>query len=212
MTVLHRILLIAAPLLLCTLASAPLQAQAATKGSGHAASETRVLAEFQAIALSGDMDLVVRQGTPQAVQVQADDNLLPLLETSVENSVNGTTLQVRWKRGESIYGRSKVLVTVVVPTLSALVASGSGDRKVESFTTPALKVSLSGSGDARLNGLATDDLGIRISGSGNVSGSGKAAKMKVSIAGYQFPTEYFHHWWRVWCGARGDTTGHCAWT
>ena len=182
MNALRRLLLIAAPLLF-SLASAPLQAQAATRGSGNLVSETRTLAEFQAISLAGEMDLVVRQGTPQSVQVQADDNLLPLLETSVENSANGATLQVRWKRGESIYGRSKVLLTVVMPKLSALVASGAGDMKVESFTTPALKVSLSGSGDARLNGLTTDDLGIRISGSGDVGGSGKATKVKVSIAG-----------------------------
>ena len=143
----------------------------------------RSVAEFQAIALHGEMDLVVRQGTPQSVQLQADDNLLPLLETAVESTSNGATLQLRWAKGQSISSRTKVRVTVVVPKLSALSAAGSGDMLVESFTTPALKVSLSGSGDARLPGLATDDLGIRLAGSGNVSGSGKAARVNVSIAG-----------------------------
>jgi hypothetical protein len=161
----------------------PLVACAATQGSGHAVTETRAVAEFQSVALSGGMDLRVSQGSPQSVTVQADDNLLPMLETVVESGKEGPTLQVRWKRGQNIYTRAKVVVTVVTPKLAALAAAGSGDIRVDAFNTPALQVALSGSGDAKLEGLSTDDLGIRISGSGNVSGSGKAARMKVSIAG-----------------------------
>ena len=170
--------------LLCCLALAPalvhLPSQAATvQGSGTSANETRSVAEFQTIALSGSMDLVVRQGALLSVQVQADDNLLPLLETVVE----GNGLQVRWKKGQSIYTRAKVLVTVVVPKLTGLAVAGSGDVRLGAFSTPTLQLSLSGSGNASLEALTTDDLGIRISGSGDVSGKGTAAKLKVSIAG-----------------------------
>ncbi len=172
-----------APALLC-LALLPLASHAASlSGSGKSATETRALPEFQAISLSGSMDLVVRQGDVQSVQVQADDNLLPLLETVVETGSEGPALKVRWKKGQSFYTRSKVLVTVVVPKLTALVASGSGDMRVEAFSTPVFKLAISGSGDVKLAGLNTDDLGIRISGSGDVAGSGTAAKLKISIAG-----------------------------
>jgi hypothetical protein len=135
---------------------------ASVQGSGTSASETRTVADFQAIGLSGSMDLVVRQGAVRSVQVQADDNLLPLLETVVENN----SLQVRWKKAQSLTTRAKVLVTVVVPKLTGLAVAGSGDVRMETFSTPALQLSLSGSGDARLEALTTDDLGIRISGSG----------------------------------------------
>lgn len=166
-------------------------AQAANvQGSGNSATEMRTLDAFEAVALSGAMDLVVRQGAQQSVQVQADDNLLPMLETLVESGRNGNTLKVRWKReggwGNSsnyIQTRSKVLITVVVPKLSAVAVAGSGDVRVETFTTPSLQLSLSGSGDARLDGLTTDELGVRVSGSGDVSGKGSAAKVKISIAG-----------------------------
>ena len=171
------------PVLVC-LAALPLAAQASSVvGSGRTATETRSLAEFQAVALSGSMDLVVRQGATQSVQVEADDNLLPLLETVVESTSHGATLLVRWKRGQSLHSRSKVNITVVVPKLSALSASGSGDMKVEAFNTPALKVSLAGSGDATLQGLTTGELGIAISGSGDVGANGSATRLKVSIAG-----------------------------
>jgi carbon monoxide dehydrogenase subunit G len=171
----------------------PGQAQAASaQGSGNSATELRTLDAFEAVALSGAMDLVVRQGAQQSVQVQADDNLLPLLETVVEPGRNGSTLKVRWKR-ESVFSgfrignyaqtRSKVLVTVVVPKLSALATAGSGDVRLETFNTPSLQLSMSGSGDARLDDLTTEDLGIRISGSGDVTGKGSASRVKVSIAG-----------------------------
>ncbi len=181
MNALRRHVLYAAPLLL-SLALLPLLAHAATTGSGRSATETRAVAEFQAVALTGSMDVVIRQGAQQ-VQVQADDNLLPLLETAVESTKQGQTLVVRWKRGENIYARSKVQLTISVPKLSAVVASGSGDIQLEPYTTPALLVSLSGSGDAKLGGLSTDDLSIRIAGSGDVSGKGSATKLSVHIAG-----------------------------
>ena len=169
----------------------PDQARAANvQGSGTSATETRTLDAFEAVAVSGAIDLVVRQGAQQSVQVQADDNLLSMLETLVESGRNGSTLKVRWKRDsgwgsgrQNMQTRSKVLITVVMPKLSAVAVAGSGDVRVETFTTPALQLSLSGSGDARLNGLTTDELSVRVSGSGDVSGNGSAAKVKISIAG-----------------------------
>lgn len=171
-----------APALLC-LALLPLAGQAATTGSGQVATEVRALPEFEAIAVAGAVDVRVRQGTPQSVQVSADDNLLPLLETTVEPTRRGATLKVGWKRGQSISARSRVTVDVVVPRLSALAGSGAGNMVVEAFDTPALRVSLAGSGRVELPGLRTDELVIGISGSGDVGGSGRATRLKLSIAG-----------------------------
>jgi hypothetical protein len=168
----------------------PQPSQAAEPAApGASTTETRSLPDFQAISLSGSMDLVVRQGAQQ-VQVTAGDKQLPLLETVVENGANGVTLVVRWKREKGEMGwrwgwnsNNKVLVTVSVPTLSSVAASGSGDMLIDSFNTPALKISLSGSGDAKLKALTTADLGVRVAGSGDVSGNGSAAKISINIAG-----------------------------
>lgn len=147
-------------------------AQAATTGSGGSVSETRPVAEFTSIAV------VVSQGETTTLQVQADDNLLQLLETSVESG----RLKIGWKRGESAQHRSAVKVTVVTPKLTALSAAGSGDLKLQAFTTQALKLSVAGSSSASLAGLSTDDLGISIAGSGDVVYSGNAI-VKSSVAG-----------------------------
>jgi|GEM_PF-5953377 len=182
MNALRRHALFAAPLLLSAV-FVPVLAHAATAGSGRSASETRSVADFQAFTLAGLMDAVIRQGAQQ-LQVQADDKLLALLETSVEATKLGATLVVRWKKGENMQTRAKVLLTITVLQLSALVTSGSGDFQLEAFSTPALLVALSGSGDAKLNGLSTEVLSIRIAGSGDVSDVGDASlKSKVARSG-----------------------------
>ena len=77
--------------------------------------------------------IVVRQG-PQAVQVEMDDNLLPLLEAVVEENSRGSVLVVRWKRGTALVTRAKI--GLVIPTLSSMNVSGSGEARVLAFTTP----------------------------------------------------------------------------
>ena len=171
------------PLLWC-LTLLPLASQAATTtGSSRIATEIRRVPDFEAIALAGSIDLHVRQGAQPALEVSADDNLLPLLETSVESGRKGATLRVSWKHGASIVTRSRVVVNVVVPQLKSLSGAGAGDMTVESFDTPALQLSLAGAGDVKLPGLRTGELGIGIAGSGGVSGSGQATKLAIRIAG-----------------------------
>lgn len=158
-------------------------AHAEVIGSGKAATETREASGFAAISLRGGMDVIVRQGAREAVQVTADDNLLPLLQTTVEGSGDQRTLVIQWQRGENIRTRARTVVTVDVVKLTALASSGSGDMVVEALKTPALALSISGSSNARLSALDTEQLRVAITGSGDVSASGKATQLSLSIAG-----------------------------
>ncbi len=166
--------------LVLTLAPA---AHARVVGSGTVATETRAVSDFDAIDAEGSMDLEVRQAAREAVQVQADDNLLPLVETVVEPRNGSRTLVVRFKRGESISTRKPVVVKIDVVRLQALALAGSGDVQVQALKTPAFRLALAGSGDAKLQGLETETFELRLSGSGDVVGAGRSRSVKVSIAG-----------------------------
>lgn len=152
-------------------------------GSGRLASEARTVSDFQAIALHGPVTLVVRQGGREAAEVRADDNLLPLVETSVEEGGHGRTLHVGLKKGHSVRTRHEIVVTVDVVKLASIATLGSGDVRVEALKTPALQLSISGSSDARLTALQADEFSVSISGSGDVNAAGSASRVKVSIAG-----------------------------
>jgi hypothetical protein len=158
-------------------------AHAAVTGSGTAARETRTVGDFQAIELRGDFDLVVRQSGRSAVEVQADDNLLSMVETEVVDGRHGRTLRIGWRRGESVRTRADTLVTVDVAQLRAVSAAGSGDVRIDALTTPLFSLALAGSGDAKLARLATDELSVSLAGSGDVSAAGRTKRLTLSIAG-----------------------------
>jgi len=71
-------------------------------GSGKLANEARAVGRFQAIRLSGSMNLVLRQAGKEAVDVRADDNILALIETTVSNRAGVPTLEIGPRRARVI--------------------------------------------------------------------------------------------------------------
>jgi Putative auto-transporter adhesin, head GIN domain len=152
--------------------------------SGRIATENRVVPTFRAIALHGSMNVVVRQSGKDAVEVRADDKLLPLIETRVVDRSGVPTLEIDTKTGWNISGRSQdMVVTVEVATLEALAVSGSGTLVGEALRMPRLKVVVAGSGGLRLPRITADDLAIKVSGSGDVEAGGRAGRLSIAIAG-----------------------------
>jgi Putative auto-transporter adhesin, head GIN domain len=170
-------------LMLAAVLSITPPASAATTGSGKMASETRNVSDFDAISLSGSMTLDVRQTGKESLTISAEDNILPLIETTVESSSSGRTLRIRVKPGESFRSYRDIKIAVEVARLVAVSTSGSGNINVDSLKSPALKVNISGSGNARLKGLAIDGMEVSIAGSGDVRGEGNTKQLKLSIAG-----------------------------
>jgi hypothetical protein len=156
---------------------------AITVGSGQPVVQQRPVEAFEAIAVQGAMTVVVRQAASAAVEVRADDNVLPLLETFVETRRGLRTLVVRIAPGESIRPRSEMLVTVDAVQLRALAVAGAGAVTVQPLRTPALKLSIAGSAETRLRGLETDALTVSIAGSGDVTADGRAGTIDLGIAG-----------------------------
>ena len=154
-----------------------------SNGSGTVVSQAREASDFQSIAVSGSINVKIRQGARELVEVRTDDNLQALLETVVESGSGGRTLHVRWKRGSNVHTRSEPTVTIDVVTLKAISSGGSGRVVVDGLNTPALKFSIAGSGDGRLNAITTNEMEVSIAGSGDVRGDGKSTQLKLSIAG-----------------------------
>ena len=152
-------------------------------GSGKLQTETRNVSGFQAIALRSSMKLVLRQGAREGIELRADDNLLPLIETRVVDHGGVPTLELGMKKGTNFSTDSRIVATIDLVTLRALSISGSGEVVGDALKTPALAIAISGSGNVKLKQLATDDLSAKVSGSGDLEFAGRAAKLGVSIAG-----------------------------
>ena len=168
-------------------------------GNGNVKKETRNPGTFTKIHSSGTADVVITSGSNFAVTVEDDDNLLPYLETNVENG----TLQIHYKDGVSVTNdHAKIYVTA--PTLSEVVTSGTSNITVGgllqnpdkiSFKTsgvgniegevnaPAISVSISGAGTVKLHGH-TKDFDCELSGVGHADcGNLESENTTVRVSG-----------------------------
>ncbi len=153
------------------------------KGSGEVIAEPRNLGSFDAISLSGNFKLLVRQAASEAIEVKADRNLLPHIETRIVENNKGRTLEVGIKRGYQLSPTVTPTLSIAMPALRAVAVAGSGDIKVETMKTPQLDVSIAGSGDVLLADMQAERVGFKVSGSGDIVAHGRAAQVGVSIAG-----------------------------
>lgn len=135
----------------------------AVRGSGNAKTESRAVASFSKIDLTGAPDVEVTVGPATSVELTADDNLLPMIETTV----SGETLKIGSKGSYSTSLGVKVKITV--PSLDALAISGSGNVHVKGLKTGEMEVKIAGSGNITLTG-GVDRLRVHILGSGECPG------------------------------------------
>lgn len=148
-------------------------------GSGHVISESRTVPGFTAVELQGSADVKVVPGGTQSVIVEADDNIVPLIETTVRDG----TLVISNKPNTNITTPNGVRVTVTMNNPTHIALSGSGSMTVSGVSGPDLAVDLAGSGEVTVNGTA-DSVTINLPGSGNVHcDSLKAKSAKVTLMG-----------------------------
>jgi Putative auto-transporter adhesin, head GIN domain len=168
-------------------------------GNGNVRKEVRNTGTFTKVHSSGSAEVEITSGSDCAVTVEDDENLLPYLETNVENG----TLTIHYQHGVSVsHDHAKIYITA--PTLSEVATSGASDIKVSgvlrnsdkiSFNTsgvgniegevdaPAVSVTVSGAGAVRLRGR-TKDFDCDISGVGHADcGNLESENTKVSISG-----------------------------
>jgi hypothetical protein len=153
------------------------------RGSGTAATVRRDVGAFVGVAVGGPFAVVLRPGGREAIEIAADDNILPLIETRVRGSGDERTLEIELARNTRIEPRTPIVITVDVVRLERLALGGSGSIDGKSIKAAKLEVALGGSGSIGLGGLEVGDLAVSIGGSGSFRADGQARKLAVSIGG-----------------------------
>ena len=154
------------------------------KGNGNQRTETRQVENFTALASSGSMNVQISYGNSNTITVQADENLLPYIETKVD----GKKLTIGTKKGTNLNSRNRITVKISMTTINSIQQSGSGDLSGSgAFTNDGkTELSLSGSGNMKLNFETFRDIDLAVSGSGNVelqSGNTNSLNAKISGSG-----------------------------
>jgi hypothetical protein len=176
----RRVLFGIAALMLAAIACSTLSSRAnRVVGSGHQASESRDVTNFDSVELAGSGDVNILLGGAESVNVQADDNILPLIETTVTNN----KLLIRTKPFTTITPSSPIVVTVAMKSLKQATLSGSGNINIGAMSGPDLSLDLPGSGNITAEGTV-DNVTIHLAGSGTVTADQlKAHSASATIAG-----------------------------
>lgn len=137
------------------------------QGSGNMFSEQRKVPDFNRIQLTGAGDITLTQGQTEVVIVEADDNLLPYIETEVRAGtlILGFTDEVSDK---NIHPSQPVKFDVNLIEISTLEIYGAGDVYSESLNTERLKVEVDGSSDITFDQLTLEQFDIEVNGSSDI--------------------------------------------
>lgn len=131
------------------------------RGSGNVVTETRQVSGFDEIVVEGSGDVTVTVTGTESLQVEAEDNIMPLITTDV---VNGRLVL----GSDGTFSTSRGLkYTITAAALTGVTIQGSGNVIASDIDAGSFTVLIEGSGDVRPAG-STDALTVHIEGSGNV--------------------------------------------
>jgi hypothetical protein len=149
------------------------------QGNGNIAKQAREVSNFNALGLALPGTVEVRMGNTESVSIESDDNILPLVETVVEDG----TLKIRPVRRNLQLDTRHLKVIVTARKLERIAVGGSGSVDAEGLRGAKLSFDVGGSGSMTLRDIEGESVTVSLGGSGNLKATGSADKLKVSIGG-----------------------------
>ncbi len=185
-------------ILVCALTAVLLPGCGIATGSGNIVTEVRDLRDFKSVSVREglDLELEVRRGAEYAVTVSYDDNLLERIVTRI----SGDMLIVEFDGNATFAGGSDRVVTVVMPRLESLRASGgaevraagairsysvraSGGAAIHAGKLRATTVDVEASGGADVVVFASSTVTGDASGGANISVLGSPDSVEIATSG-----------------------------
>ena len=150
-------------------------------GEGPLVTETRAHSNFSGIDLRISGDVYFNQDTVYKVEVEAQENILDVMETYVSNN----KLVIKFKNDVRVKDHEPVRIMISGPSVKELKISGSGNITTTGAINPSgMEMDIDGSGNIHMTELNTGFLDADISGSGNITvDAGTATEEKLRISG-----------------------------
>lgn len=151
-------------------------------GSGKVIGEDRAVSGYTKVVFSAPGELTISQGDSEALRIEAEDNLLPYLHTTVENGVLRISVEPMMT---TLQPTRPIRYTLSVKSLDSLTLTGSGDIRAEKLESERFALTLTGSGDISLGELAAQNSVLaNLTGSGSLNvDSLSAASLTLTLSG-----------------------------
>lgn len=146
-------------------------------GSGTMRLEKRDVSTFTAVDISGAYDVEIVAQKDQSLEIEGDDNLLPLIKTEVKNGV------LNIYNEKSFNTKHKLRVRIAVQSLDGLNTSGASDFTITNVKTDEFNVDASGASNIQIAG-ETKNLEVEMSGAGELDAKDLHAQgVKITLSG-----------------------------
>ena len=135
--------------------------RAQVKGSGIRKVEKRSLTGFTSISTEGAFTIEVTCQKDPGLEVEADDNVLSLIETEVSNNV------LRLRSAKNYSTSEPVKIRISVPNLEGLSAEGAGKIDIKDLNNDKFEINAEGAPAISVSGK-TKLIDIDTSGAGKI--------------------------------------------
>lgn len=146
------------------------------EGSGKVVHDNRTADGFRGISLHTAVPVELRQGRPASVDIEADDNIVPLIRVRVRDGVLTIDDRRNYKTG-----RGKIVITA--PRIESLKARGATAVTAKGLVAPRLRVDIAGAAAVSLATLTAEAIDIDAAGSATLKITGIVNDATLSIGG-----------------------------
>ncbi len=147
------------------------------RGSGVRKTEKRDLPAFTAIETSGAFEVEVTCQKPASFEIEADDNILPLIETEVKGGVLRVTTTKHYS------SRGSIALRIAVPNLESVRSTGAGKFHISDVKNDDFEIESIGAATVTASGQSKA-LKIRSTGAGKIDANDfRAQKADVTVTG-----------------------------
>jgi len=146
-------------------------------GSGNRQKQKREVASFNSIVTNGAFEIQVACQQPVSLEIEGDDNILPLVVTEISNNV----LHIKNLHNYSV--SDPIRLKISVPNLEGATANGAGKMEVSGIKNEKFEIDANGAPSIRASG-ETKLLNVDTNGAGKIDTSKlRAAKAIVDSKG-----------------------------
>lgn len=146
-------------------------------GSGNTVTEKRNIVGFKAVDVGGVFKVEITAQKDFGLEIEADDNLMPLITTEVEDGV------LKIESEKRISSHNPIRIRISAPNIENLESSGASNVTITNLKNAALSIDSSGASKINVEG-ETSILTIDVSGASNISaGDLKAVDANIEASG-----------------------------
>lgn len=146
-------------------------------GNKKVVKESRNVSAFSKLNISGEFDILINQTSTEKLELEVDENLIPLIETEVKDG----TLFISTKEKIGVSKSLKLYISII--NINEINASGAIDIKNKGkLKTETLVIDASGATDINLT-VEVESLQMDLSGASETTLNGEATNFEINLSG-----------------------------